>query len=324
MSIQIETRAALSDAADVTLDCLGVRSGDRVLVLCNEQQRRLAEALAAAARARTLEVRLLQYPALSRESEEPPRRIAEALLGASVVLATTTFSISHTRARIEASSRGARIAGIYVSEADFVRTIDVDYGFLARSGGEIAAALTAADTCRIASAAGTDVALSVAGRSAICDDGNLREPGAFGNLPAGEAYIAPIETVGDGTIVFDGALAGYGVLKAPLRVDLRDGRAVSAEGEAADWLLSTLDAGGEHGRSIAEVGIGTNPSAEVCGEISVDEKVLGTAHIAFGTSIACGGANEAGVHIDGILLEPTVELDGVPLTVRQSTRRSCL
>jgi Beta-lactamase superfamily domain len=123
-------------------------------------------------------------------------------------------------------------------------------------------------------------------------------------------------------IVFDGALAGYGLLQAPLRLHLRDGRAVSAEGEAADWLLSTLDAGGEHGRSIAEVGIGTNPSAEVCGEIAVDEKVLGTAHIAFGTSLACGGANEAGVHIDGILLEPTVELDGVPVTARRPTRGS--
>ena len=319
-----DTRTGLSEAGDAALDCLGVDSDDRLLVLCNEPQRGLADALAVAARARTGAVQVLEYPALSRESEEPPGWIAEAMLQASIVLATTTFSISHTRARIEASSRGARIAGIYVSEEDFARTIDVDYGFLAQSGGEIAAALTAADTCRITSEAGTDVALSLAGRRALCDDGNLKEPGAFGNLPAGEAFIAPIETVGDGTIVFDGALAGYGLLQAPLRLHLRDGRAVSTEGEAAEWLLSTLDAGGEHGRSIAEVGIGTNPSAEICGEIAVDEKVLGTAHIAFGTSVACGGANEAGVHIDGLLLEPTVELDGVPVTARNPTRGSCL
>jgi leucyl aminopeptidase (aminopeptidase T) len=322
MSTEFQTGGALSEAADAALDCLGVHSDDRVLVLCNEPQRRLAEGLAAAAWVRAGAVRLLDYPALSRDGEEAPKAVAHAMLEASVVLATTTFSISHTRARIEASSRGARIAGVYVSEEDFVRTIDVDYDFLAQSGAEVAAALTAADTCRITSTAGTDVALGLAGRRAISDDGNLKEPGAFGNLPAGEAYVAPIETVGDGTIVFDGALAGYGLLQAPLRLHLRDGRAVSAEGEAADWLLSTLDAGGEHGRSIAEVGIGTNPSATVCGEIAVDEKVLGTAHIAFGASVACGGANDAGVHIDGLLLEPTVELDGVPVTARRPTRGS--
>jgi aminopeptidase len=304
--------AELIRAADAALDCLGVSAGDRVLLLCNEPQRRLAEALAQAARGRTGAVQVLEYPTLSRESEEPPRPIAQAILEASVVFATTTYSISHTRARIEASQRGVRIAGAYTSEEAFVRTIDVDYGLLERSGAHIAAALTQADTCRISSEAGTDLALSIAGREGIVDDGNLRDAGAFGNLPAGEAFIAPLETTGDGTIVFDGALAGYGLLQAPLRVQLQGGRAVSADGQAARWFLSTLDAGGQYGRSIAEVGIGTNPSAQLCGEIGIDEKVVGTAHIAFGTSVTCGGANQAGVHIDGILLDPIVELDGVP------------
>ena len=72
------------------------------------------------------------------------------------------------------------------------------------------------------------------------DDGNLQEPGAFGNLPAGEAYIAPLETVGDGTIVFDGGLAGYGLLRAPVRVRVEAGRVVDVSDEAA--RLVALDA----------------------------------------------------------------------------------
>jgi leucyl aminopeptidase (aminopeptidase T) len=284
-----------------------------VLVLCNERERAVADSLVAAARPRTRAVRLLQYPTLTRNGEEPPDHVAHAMHDASVVFATTTYSVSHTRARLAATAAGARIASMRGFTEAFAQAMSVDYRQLRSRGARLAAALTAAESCRITSAAGTDVTLSVKSRRATVDDGNLQQPGAFGNLPAGEAYIAPLETVGDGVIVFDGALADHGLLRAPLSVRLEAGRAISAHGEAADWLLSTLDAGGEHGRQVAEIGIGANPSAELCGLVAIDEKVLGTAHLAFGTSASFGGINQATVHIDGMLRAPTIELDGVPL-----------
>lgn len=308
-----DPEGSLAAAAEAAADCLGVGDRDEVLVLCNPAERELAEVLAAAARSRTSAVRLLEYPALSRNGEELPVHVAEAMRDASVVFATTTYSISHTQARLSASAAGARIASMRGFTKADAKAMCVDYGLLRSSGARLAAALSAAETCRITSAAGTNLTLSIKGRRATPDDGNLQEPGAFGNLPAGEAYIAPLETVGDGTIVFDGALADYGLLRAPLSVRIEGGRAVEASGEAADWLLSTLDAGGEHGRSIAEVGIGTNPRAELCGLVAIDEKVLGTAHLAFGTSASFGGVNQAGVHIDGMLRAPTITIDGVPL-----------
>jgi leucyl aminopeptidase (aminopeptidase T) len=300
----------LAAAAEAAADCLGVGARDRVLVLCNERERAIAETLVAAAGVRTHGVQLLEYPTLSRNGEELPDDVARAMLEASVVFATTTYSISHTQARRAATLAGARIASMRGFTEASATAMSADYRLLRNSGARLAAALTAAQSCRITSAAGTDISLNLTGRRATSDDGDLQEPGAFGNLPAGEAYIAPLETVGDGTIVFDGALADYGLLHAPLRVRLEAGRAVDAQGEAADWLLSTLDAGGEHGRSIAEIGIGTNPGAELCGQVAIDEKVLGTAHLAFGTSASFGGINQAAVHIDGMLRAPTIELDG--------------
>jgi leucyl aminopeptidase (aminopeptidase T) len=309
----VSAAAPLAAAAEAAADCLGVAAGDNVLVLCNERERAVAESLIAATRPRTRAVRLLQYPTLTRNGEEPPDHVAHAMLDASVVFATTTYSISHTQARLAATAAGSRIASMRGFTEAFAQAMSVDYGHLRSLGARLAAALTAAESCRITSAAGTDVTLSVKSRRATADDGNLREPGAFGNLPAGEAYIAPLETVGDGVIIFDGALADYGLLPAPLSIRLEAGRAVDATGEAGDWLLSTLDAGGEHGRQVAEIGIGTNPGAELCGLVAIDEKVLGTAHLAFGTSASFGGINQAGVHIDGMLRAPTIELDGVPV-----------
>ena len=185
----------------------------------------------------------------------------------------------------------------------------IDYGELSRTSESVAAALTRASRARVTSASGTDIVLSVEGRTGLSDDGNLQEPGAL-NLPAGEGYVAPIETIGEGTIVIDGSLAGYGVLPAPVRITVREGRAVNASGEVGQWLLRMLDSGGEHGRSLAELGIGTNPAATLTGSVLEDEKVIGTAHLAFGTSAGLGGVNAAGVHIDGVMLQATVEVDG--------------
>ena len=78
-------------------------------------------------------------------------------------------------------------------------------------------------------------------------------------------------------------------------------------------MLGTLDAGGENGRTIAELGIGTNPGATITGVILEDEKAEGTVHFAFGTNTGIGGANRACVHIDGLVREAMVELDGRPI-----------
>jgi leucyl aminopeptidase (aminopeptidase T) len=279
----------MRESAIAAMECVGVGSQDDVLVLCNEGQRAVARALAEAADGRARSVRILEYPSLTRDGEEPPAIVGDAMTAASAIFAPTTRSISHTKARMAATNRGARIASMPgVSAETFGRALAVDYAELARVGDRIAYELNAASTCRVTSRAGTDLAVSLEGRTALCDDGNLREYAAWGNLPAGEAYIAPVETSAEGTIVFDGALAGYGMLREPLRVTVAGGRAIRAEGEAAEWLLQTLDAGGSTGRLTAELGIGTNPRAVLTGNILEDEKAVGTAHIAFGTSASIG------------------------------------
>lgn len=78
---------------------------------------------------------------------------------------------------------------------------------------------------------------------------------------------------------------------------------------AGPSLLETLDASGQHGRSLTELGIGTNPAATLTGNVLEDDEVIGTLHLAFGTRAGIGGLDVAGVHIDGIVLHPTVELD---------------
>ena len=300
----------MAAAAAKTVECLGVVRGERLGVPCNPRTRRIADAIADAGRAVGAESEVLEFPEVTRHGEEPPEYVAQALLSVDAVAAPTLFSISHTQARIAASERGVRVASMPgIDEDIFKRVMIVDYEALKTEGDMLARLLTGASSCRIRTRRGTDVTLYLEGRSGRNDDGDLRSRGAFGNLPAGEAYIAPIEDSGSGVIVFDGSVAGFGLLEEPLTVTLEDGRAVDAHGPKADPFLAMLDAGGKTGRNVAEFAIGTNTSARVHGQILEDEKVAGTIHIAFGTSAGIGGVNVSSVHIDGLVTKPDVSLD---------------
>lgn len=299
----------LTEPAAVCVDRLGVREGERVAVLHNGPQAPIVDAIADAARRRGADVDVLEFEVMERSGVEPPSEVAELLRGADAGFGVTSVSLSHTRARIDACAAGLRFASMPLLTLDiFARTLPIDYPWMSAAGAELARLLTEADECTLHSQEGTDLTLSLAGRGGRNDDGDLRAPGAFGNLPAGEGYIAPVEDAGGGTIVFDGALTGYGVLEEPLVVRLRDGVLVDAEGPAAQTLLSTLDGAGPSGRRVAELGIGTNPAARIVGIVLEDEKVLGTAHVAFGTSTGLGGANQSTVHIDGIIRRPTIRI----------------
>jgi leucyl aminopeptidase (aminopeptidase T) len=299
----------LTTAAELAVTQLGVARGERVAVLHNAPQEAIAAALAEAARAADAQVTVAGFATLERHGAEPPADVARAIAEADVCFAATDTSLSHTQARLAGTARGARFASLpTVTEDIFRRVIPVDYAEMTRRGAAIAALITQVDEIRITSPQGTDVRLVVRGRDGRNDDGDLRAAGAFGNLPAGEAYVAPVEVEGEGVLVFDGSVAGFGLLDEPMTVELAGGRLVSASGEAGAWLERYLDAG--DGRTVAELGIGTNPAATLTGIVLEDEKIMGTAHVAFGSSAGIGGVVQASVHVDSVMLEPTIEIDG--------------
>ena len=74
--------------------------------------------------------------------------------------------------------------------------------------------------------------------------------------------------------------------------------------------LSRLVAHGEAGSNLAELGVGTNDRATLTGNVLEDEKILGSVHVAFGASIAIGGTVSVPIHLDCVVTEATLEIDG--------------
>jgi leucyl aminopeptidase (aminopeptidase T) len=293
----------------VVKDCLGVEPAEEVLVVCDPATQRVGERLCEEAADAGAEAVLAVIAERPSHGAEPPRPVAEAMAAADVILAPTVQSLSHTAARKRATEAGARCATLPgVTDEMLARVMSADMEGLRRMGHAVAEALDTASEAKITDPNGTDLRLGLSGREAIPDAGELTERGAFGNLPCGEGFISPAD--GSGTLVVDGSLAGIGLVDDPVELVIEGGHLTSARGGQGMAFMELLTVHGEDGTNIAELGIGTNEKAILTGEILEDEKILGSCHVAFGASAGIGGTVQVPVHLDCIVLRPTVELDG--------------
>ena len=295
--------------ATVIDQCLGVREGDEVVVVVDDATRAIGDALRDAAAQRGAEAVLTVMDPRPRDGAEPPAAVAGALKEADVFIAPTSRSLSHTRARKAASEAGARGATLPgVTEDMLARLMACDFATLQRRSRALADLLSSAGEARFTCPRGSDFTMDLTGRTGIADDGDLSGPNAFGNLPCGEGFIAPLS--GHGTIV-SSSLASIGLsTEEPVVLTVKDGRLIGASGANGAVFLDTLHAGGELGTNLAELGIGTNERATLTGNVLEDEKILGTVHVAFGASAGIGGTVSVPVHLDCVVLEPTLDIGG--------------
>ncbi len=105
-------------------------------------------------------------------------------------------------------------------------------------------------------------------------------------------------------------IASIGIPEKPVELTIEDGALVDATGEMGAELMRQLTAAGPDGTRVAELGIGTNEKAILSGELLEDEKLLGTVHVAFGASAGIGGEIQVPVHLDCVVMKPTLTVDG--------------
>jgi leucyl aminopeptidase (aminopeptidase T) len=295
---------------DVLTNCLGLKENETFLVVTDDVKLQLAEAVFEAGKRLGAEAVLMVMKEREKSGQEPPSSVASAMASSNVVICLTEHSLTHTQARKNAVASGSRVATMPgITEDMFLEgAITADYSKVKEVTEIVAELLTAGKQVRIEKA-GYTLDFSIENRKGIPSTGVYLLPGESGNLPSGEAYIAPIEGTANGQIWIDGSVSGIGKLNTPLLLTIENGRLIAVEGESAEQLLYILGDG--DGRSLGEFGIGTNDKARITGIILEDEKVYGTIHIAFGSNNTFGGTIAAGVHIDGVVNQPDVYIDGV-------------
>ena len=286
--------------------CLDIKKNEAVLIVTDYEKIDVASIIEEACRKLSNEVMTIKMKPRSRNAEEPPKAVAQAMRSVDVVLAPTSKSLTHTDARKKACEAGARVATMPGITMDMLTkgAMLADYTEVRVLSEKFAKLLTEAKEIKIENLGYTFYA-SVEGRKGIADSGIITKKGAFGNLPAGEAFIAPVEGKSYGKLAIDGSFASIGLLSKPIILTIEEGRVIKKEGDEGKLQIEKY----KNGDVVAEIGIGTNPKARVTGIVLEDEKVHGTVHIALGDNHTFGGETKAEIHIDGVMLKPSLWID---------------
>ena len=293
--------------------CMDLSEDESCAIVTDEKREPIGEALYAVASEITDDAVIVRYPPGETHGAEPPAPVSSAMAGADVVLAPTTKSLSHTRARTDANEAGARVATLPgITEEVFTTGLDADYESIADHCGRVLEQVAGAQEIRVTTDLGTDVTFEIGDREWLEDTGIVHDPGAMSNLPAGEVFVSPVSATG--TLVVDGTMMPHGLLEDDqrLRFEVEDGVVTEIDDEAirAD-VEAAAESVGDAAHNLAELGIGTNVGVdELVGSVLLDEKAGGTVHIAIGDNAGIGGDTDAPIHLDGILRNPTVYADG--------------
>jgi len=219
----------------------------------------------------------------------------------------------------------------YISQKYFpylLKALDVDYPKMRQKHNKLRDILNCGETVRITSKAGTDIIADKSNSFAISSDGMYEKVGLGGNLPGGEVFFPPNKDKVDGIVVIDGSsrfVSGVNLINSKseqIKIKISKGSVASISGgKAAHDLYNCLKkceqskSGCAGVNKIGEIGIGLNSNAKIVGTTIIDEKVLGTAHIALGSNYWFSGRVFAPIHLDQVFRDITLYCDGKKIDV---------
>jgi len=305
----------LSGARKLINTCVGVRTGEKVLVVTDtDRSFGISEAVfAAALEAGAETVRIVMEPG-AHPGAEVSDMVSAAMKEADVIIGLTSSSLYHTRARLAACQAGARLVAVTeVTEALMISGgIEADFDAQRPIVEDLARRVSQAGEIRLTTSGGTDLWASTGGRSACMFTGMAREKGQAVGVPTIEVALAPLEGTSQGRIIVDASGTHLGLIRHPINIRVQDGRAVEIQGGNEAHQLKELLEKEKDPKcwNVAEIAVGLNPCSRVIGHIIEDEGTLGTCHVALGNNLTLGGRNSARVHVDLVMWRPTLYLDG--------------
>ncbi len=319
-------------------NCLRVKAGERVVIITDAETWEIGEALRAAVRKITEKVDFFEMEDFGTRPTAFPPVIAEAIGAADVSIYAAqgakgelaTFRQPMIKA-IEANQKVRHAHMIGITKQIMCDGMCSDYVEIQRVSKLVYERVKDAKAIRVTTEKGCDFTAELSCELAwAVSDGDI-QPGHWKNLPDGEVFTAPATL--NGTVVIDGCLGDfftekYGSLaQMPVTVKVKDGRAVretlrcdneQLRAEFAQYVFET----DENSSRVGEFAIGTNTGlTKLIYNLLQDEKFPGV-HVAFGSPLPghTGAQWDSKAHVDGVLLAPTITVDGDVLMNRGQFR----
>jgi leucyl aminopeptidase (aminopeptidase T) len=311
--------ADLIENAKVPFD-LNAQEGDDILIVTDTKvDPQVWSVINNAARSMGFNSSVALIPPTGTTQGNPPDPIGDAILSTDYCLLITSNAMIHSDFGIEAQRSGVKMQAMEELTIDMLGgpAASADYEKMAEEAKELEQVFNAGERIEVTTPHGTEIEASLEDRNGFGIAGEIsHHPGLpefnTSAFPDGEVSISPIEGTTNGTIVWDVSMHEIGLLDSPIEADVEDGYVTEIRGgREAEKFKSMLESGNNpEVYNIAEIALGINPKAEITGIMRVDKKARGFIHMAVGANNDTGGTVEAPLHIDGMMSEATLKIDG--------------
>jgi len=308
-------------ARNALIQVMDACPGERLLVISDDIKNDIGEVFAHAGLEAGLYTRWISLETQENKSRiELPDSVVETIVGSKPNLAIdclrgpaeeTPFRIKliHlvTKNKDVRLGHGPGITLDMLTEGALALSVE-GYRRMKESANRFMTATEGASKLTMSAGNGTNVEMTIQGRGFFTDVEITNQK--WGNLPVGEVTIGPLEGSLNGHLVCDVAIGGIGPIAEPLTIKCENGKAIKLKCEDKKILSKVRETLGtdDMASMVGEMAIGLNPKARIVQAFLETEKVLGTAHIAFGRNIdfPTGGRNNSANHMDFLVDKPTI------------------
>ena len=280
-----DAESMLTSARSVIRTCLQIRPFEPVLIVTDPESSSIGRALYEAAAEVTDRTLMMMMPTSHKKGSEPPDYVAELMRKQDVVILATKSSLTHTKARINASRTGrTRIISMPgINENMFsIGGMTADYNALQKEISGLTSIFRRKRDVRVTSPGGTDIRFSIGAKWRTDDNGICNRPGQVMNLPSGRVFVFPKEETMNGKIVIDGSWEGN-LIQEPIVMEVENGIVTNiSEGEISEQINSIFAEVSKSlnkskaalVKTVAEFGFGMNSRAKVVGNLLEDQVCL--------------------------------------------------
>ena len=297
--------------------CMRLKAGEHFLVIADDlaRPRWMAELFVEVGTNLGAEATFVIMSPRIVGQQEPPPEVSSAMKVADAIIYLSGGgpAIFHTNATKEAFAAGSRLYSIVgLSEDQFVRELSInDLEQVAKRTEKVAGILEKATHIRVTSRWGTDLIMRLGNRPALRIH-PLNTVSGF--LPDyAEAAVALLEGTGKGVVAISQILGWSYVFEKPLQITVADGWVKEMNGDSEDVarLTQVISTDENAANFPAEFAIGTSHLVQKgLRGMREDAGRVGNVHLAFGRNDLIHGAVWSRVHVDGLVIGTTVELDG--------------
>jgi aminopeptidase len=307
---------------NVLENVLEATSGERILIICDNEKTEVGEAFETGALSLHLDTRLVILEKPQKPRTEIPAKLKEILNQKPDIYINllqgnreeTPFRLKLIKMEtLDHKERLGHCPGVTIdmlTEGALALT-PKEHKSMQGHAKRLIHALEGTETVEIRNPAGTNLTLSTRNRKFFTDTKLDWKSMKWMNLPTGEVIVAPVEDSLNGKLVCDMAIGGIGKLKKPMEVLTKDGKAETVFSQKRNYVRRVKEtfATDDWSDIVGEFAIGINPKARFVNEFLEAEKIFGTIHVAFGANTDMpGGKNPSKNHMDLLISNPTVKM----------------